>query len=46
MIPSACRASSGNGTVCSTGTSLPSATGHVSRRNNRLGTFKDELEEK
>ena len=38
-IPSACRA--GNGTVCGTGTGSPgpSATGHVKRGGNRLGSF-------
>ncbi|KAL6715872.1 hypothetical protein ACLMJK_006833 [Lecanora helva] len=42
-LQSACRTSSGNGTNCGTGTGIPkpSATGHVSRRSNRLGSVKD-----
>ncbi|KAL9045629.1 MAG: hypothetical protein Q9214_001359 [Letrouitia sp. 1 TL-2023] len=47
-IPSACRASSGNGTGCGTGTGSPkpSATAHVSRRSNRLGSFGDSVAKK
>ncbi|KAL9613903.1 MAG: hypothetical protein Q9167_001581 [Letrouitia subvulpina] len=47
-IPSACRASSGNGTGCGTGTGSPkpSVTAHVSRRSNRLGSFKDSVVKK
>ncbi|KAL8740972.1 MAG: hypothetical protein Q9190_006373 [Brigantiaea leucoxantha] len=47
-VPGACRRSSGNGTVCSTGTGYPkpSATAHVLPRSNHLGSFKDSVAKK